>query len=345
MRVFFMLLLAAILRGQAPLIPTLDDAARAVAKDISAQLAANEIAHLSERSPDAAHAAETARARALLERALRRPAARGAAVVEVVVSASANLRGPILVAEIQKGAEPVVETAEYRAQTTPAAVRLTISSRKLWEQDEPILDLAPSSDGFAVLSPSGIKVCRANPPGCEVKQAHAAAAQRDPRGRLQVSGDAFNAFFPEAPAADFALDGEQVHFTPSQNTLETEDGQKFYSLARVGSYRLTADTDGKVRVSQGQQKFAIDGWGSDVAGLPGLCGAGALVMADSASEGVAPDSVTVYELTGLSARAAGDPLKFGGRVTALWPSAGGAIAVVRQAGRYAAYSLTLDCAR
>lgn len=341
MRVLFLLLCAALLGGQT-LSPTLDDAVRTLARNIAAQLAPNEVAQLNERSPDPAFAAETARARTLLDRALRRPAPRGAAVVEVVVSAAASIRGPVLVAEIRKGPEPAVETVEYRAQPAAAAPRVMLQSRKLWEQEEPILDLAPVGGGVAVLSPSGIKLCRGN--SCDVKQALEPAPARDPRGRLLVSGDMLTAFLP-ANGSDFQLDGEPVHFTPGQNVLETADGQKFYSIARVGAYRLVADLDGHVHVSQGQQKFVLAGWGGDVVALPSVCNAGALVLAASPSEGDAPDSITVYELTGQSARAAGDPLPFAGPVTALWPASGGALAVVRQAGRYAAYSLTLDCSR
>jgi hypothetical protein len=345
MRVFFLLLFASLLRGQAALIPTLDDAVRTLAKNIAAQLAANEVAHLSERSPDPAFASETARARTFLDRALRRPTPRGAAVVEVVVTATENARGPMIVAEIQKGPDAAVETIAYRSQPAAAAARLVVVSRKLWEQDEPILDLATVPDGLAVLSPSGIKLCVAKDGSCEVKQPHTATASRDPRGRLLVSGDNFTAYFPENPPADFQIDGEQVHFTFGQNTLETQGGDKFYSVARTGSFRLAAEVDGRVHVSQGSQKFVLDGWGSDVVSMPGTCASGALVIASSPSEGDAADSVTAYELSGQSARAASEPLMFGGPLTALWPSSGGAIAVVRQGTRYAAYSLTLDCTR
>jgi hypothetical protein len=340
MRVLVFALLAVVAHGQ-----SLDDAVRTLAKDIQAQLAANETAHLTDRNPDPASAAETARARTLLDRALRRPQARGAAVVEVVVTATENVRGPLLVAEIQRGSDTMIETAAYSLQPAAAATRLTLSSRKLWEQEEPILDLAPFGDGFAVLSPAGIKVCPAGGGACEVKQSHAAAPLRDPRGRLQVSGDAFAAYFPDDAAAEFQMDGEQVHFLTAQNALESAGGERFYSVARSGSFRLVAALDGRVHVSQGPRQFVLEGWGSDVVGMAGACASGALVVASSSSEGDAPDAVTAYEITSQNAHAVSEPVKFAGPVTALWPTAGGALAVVRQAERYAAYSLTLDCSR
>src|SRR5579863_4809197 len=98
MRVLLLFLLAVLTHAE-----TLDDAIRSLAKDIAAQLTPGEIAHVSEHSLAASFATETTRARNLLERALRRPAPRGATTVEVLVTATENSRGPLLVAEIKKG--------------------------------------------------------------------------------------------------------------------------------------------------------------------------------------------------------------------------------------------------
>src|SRR5580698_5671664 len=126
MRPLLLVLLAVVARGQ-----SMEDAVRALAKSITAQLAAGETAQLSERSLAPAFAAETTRARTLLDRALRRPQARGAAVVEVVVTATENLQGPLLVAEIQKNQESVVETAAYSSQLAAPASRPALVSRLL----------------------------------------------------------------------------------------------------------------------------------------------------------------------------------------------------------------------
>lgn len=339
-----MLLLAVVIRAD-----TLDDAVRSLAKDVAAQLSPSETAHVSERSIDPAFAAETTRARTLLDRALRRPAARAATVVEVVVTAAENLRGPLLVAEIQKGPETVVETAGYSSQRTAPSSRPALLSRLLWEQDEPILDLAlTENQSFLVLTPSGVKLCRRGESQCEMKDARLPALPaRDPRGRLLVSGDAFTAYMPDDPSGEFVIDGEQVHFSPGQNTLENASGEKFFSMARAGSFRLVAGLDGRMRISQGPQTFVLDGWGSDIAGIASNCGTGPLVVATSSSESNASDSAAAYEITGQNSRAATDPVQFPGPVKALWPVAGGALAVVHQlaTGRYAAYNLTLDCGR
>jgi hypothetical protein len=102
-----------------------------------------------------------------------------------------------------------------------------------------------------------------------------------------------------------------------------------------------------MRISQGAQTLVLDGWGSDIVGIASSCEPGPLVVAASSSESNASDSAAAYEITGQNPRAVTEPVPFPGPVTALWPVAGGALAVVHQlaTGRYAAYNLTLDCGR
>ncbi len=344
MRPLLLVLLATFIRAE-----TMDEAVRSLAKNITTQLAPGEAAHLSERSLAPAFAAETTRARTLLDRALRRPAARGAAVVEVVVTATENLRGPLLVAEIQKTQETVVETAAYSTQPAARATRPALISKLLWEQAEPILDLSRmSEESFLVLSPSGVKLCRRGQAQCEVKEARSlTTAVRDPRGKLAVSGDSFVAYLPDGASGEFQVDGEQIHFSPGQNTFETASVEKFFSVARAGSYRIIAGLDGRTRISQGSQTYVVNDWGSDVVGIASGCETGPLVVATSSGETTASDSAVAYDIASQPPRAASEPAQFAGPVTALWPAPGGALAVVHQlaTGRYAAYNLTLDCGR
>lgn len=320
-----LLSLTAFARGQ-----TLEDAVRALAKTVAAGLSPGEVAHVTPRSLSPSLAAESARAGALLDRALRRPAARGATAVEVVVTAAENLRGPLLVVEIQRSPETIVETAAYTSPPAIPASRPSLAARVLWEQDDPILDVAAASDGLLVLTPSGSKLCGRD--GCEARDARPLSV-RDPRGRLGTA------------SGEFEIDRERVHFSPGQNTLETADREKFYSVARAGPWRLTAGLDGRIHASQGQQTLAWDGWGSDIVAVP--CGSSALVVATAASGPDSADSVTAYEIAAPAPRAVTDPLPLPGPVTALWPAPGGALAVVRQlaTGRYVAYTLALDCGR
>jgi hypothetical protein len=328
---------------------TMEDAIRTLARNVAAQLAPGETAHVSERSLSPAYTAETTRARTLLDRALRRPPARGAALVEVVVTATENLRGPLLVAEIQKSQETVVETASYSAQPLARATRPALVSKLLWEQAEPILDLSLMADQSAlVLSPSGVKLCHRGEAQCEMKEARSLSPTvRDPRGKLVVSPDSFVAYFPDGASGEFQIDGEQVHFSPGQNTFETAGGEKFFSVARAGSYRIVTGLDGRTRISQGSQTSVVNDWGSDVVGIASSCETGPLVVATSSGESTGSDSAAAYDIASQPPRAASEPAQFAGPVTALWPAPGGALAVVHQlaTGRYAAYNLTLDCGR
>lgn len=327
----------------------MDEAIRTLAKNVAAQLAPGEAVHVSERSLAPAFAAETARARTLLDRALRRPAARGAVVVEVVVTATENLRGLLLVAEIQKGPETVVEAAAYNSQPVTRATRPALVTKLLWEQDEPILDLSVTADqSLLVLSPSGVKLCHRGQTQCEIKESRSLSPTvRDPRGKLTVTGDSFVAYLPDGTSGEFQIDGEQLHFAPGQNTFESVGGEKYFSVARAGSYRIVAGLDGRTRISQGSQTSVVNDWGSDVVGIASSCESGPLVIATSAGESTASDSAAAYDIGSQPPRAASDPAQFAGPVTALWPAAGGALAVVHQlaTGRYAAYNLTLDCGR
>jgi hypothetical protein len=344
MRPLLLVLLATLARGE-----TLDDAVRTLAKNVTAQLAPGEAVHLSERSLAPAFAAETTRARTLLDRALRRPTARGAAVVEVVVTATENLRGPLLVAEIQKNQETVVETAAYTVLPAARATRPALLSRLLWEQDEPILDVSLMADqSLLVLSPSGVKQCRRGEAQCEMKEPRSLSpAVRDSRGKLAVSGDSFVAYLPDGASGEFQIDGEQIHFSAGQNSFETTGGEKFFSVARAGSYRIVAGLDGRTRISQGSQVSVVNDWGSDIAGIASSCETGPLVVATSSGESTVADSAAAYDVSSQPPRAASEPAPFAGPVTALWPAPGGVLAVVHQlaTGRYAAYNLTLDCGR
>src|SRR4029077_19791663 len=113
-----------------------------------------EVARLSERSLAPAFSAETSRAKNLLDRALRQPSNSSATPVEVVVNATENVRGPLLVVQIQKGQETVGQTGMYTAAPAARTSRPVPASRVLWEQDEPILDVALIDDEMLVLSAS-----------------------------------------------------------------------------------------------------------------------------------------------------------------------------------------------
>ena len=112
---------------------------------------------------------------------------------------------------------------------------------------------------------------------------------------------------------------------------------------------LTAELDGRTHLYDSLKKpaGAFDMWGDDFAAVLTGCGAGRVILASSPAARDAADSVTAFEIVDRKPVELSDPAEFSGPVTALWPAPGGAVAIARDlaTGRYAAYSLTLDCGR
>jgi hypothetical protein len=353
---FLALLLGSLACGQ-----TLEDAVRQIAKNIQPT---GEAVHFSERSLAPEFAAETTRARTLLERSLRRTPPRDSPVVEAIVTATENINGPLLVVQINKGGEQFVETAAYVSQPATRQSRPSLTAKLLWRQEEPILDIFSAGDQMLVLSPTRVLDLKRVSGNWEIADSVSLDAQpsRDPRGRLAIAGDTLTVFLPGltctgawSPAlelscarnsGEFQIEGEQFRFTSGENTLETASGEKFYSLSRPGDLTLTASLDGTVYASRGAQIFAISGWGSDIVSLAAPCAANPAVLSSSSSTaGAAAETLTAYEIAGTNPRRLADPLSVPGPITALWPASGSAMAVVHEtaAGSYAAYSVSLDC--
>jgi len=348
----FCFLLGVLARGQ-----SLEDAVRQAAKNV---LAAGEVAHVTEHPLAPEFAAETARAHTLLDRALRRPAPRDARTVEVVVTATENVSGPLLVLQIQKGDEQFVETAAYISQPAQRVSKPVLVADLLWRQPEPILDASRVEDQMLVLSPARILRLTRTEGHWEIADSvgiDQIPPPRDPRGRLMVSDDMLTALLPTETCAgswkpalqlmcaqsssEFPVEGEQLHFTLGENTLETATGEKLFSLAHSGDLRLAALTDGSVHAVRGQQSITIPDWGSDIASLPSRCGANPVLVSGSSVSEI----LTAYEVTGTSPRRISDPMPMQGAVTALWQTRDGALAVVHETatGQYAAYSVSLNC--
>lgn len=307
---------------------TLDDAARSLAKTVSARLTANEIAHVTARNLSSMSAAEVARAAGSFDRALRRRV-RNPATVEITLTVSENLKGYLLVAEVHGAVEMVSFQPDPPAQPTRSAV--VIEKRMVWEQDAPILDLAVIGDQMLVLDTAGVtRYERRTGKWERMEQAPASvAAVRDPRGRLEVAGDSVAVYTPggtcrgawnplelrcEAGTGEFMLDQHPVHFTAERNTLEA--------------------TEWPPR--------GFETWGSDFAPIESSC-AGHRVAASGTGAWNAADFVALYDVVDGAPVRVSDAAEFPGPVTALWP----AFAVVRNlsTGRYEAYSLTVDCGR
>jgi hypothetical protein len=297
---------------------SLEDAVRALVKKVAAGLAPAEVAHVTPRNLSSMSAADAAKAQTLFDRGLRKRV-RTPVTIEVGFTVSENLRGYLLIAEIHRENSRAVEMETFQPDppqppSAPGGVR--IEKRLIWEQDAPILDVAIAGNTMLVLDTQGIAKYERRSGTWERGAASAIALPplRDPRGRLEWSGDSVVAWLPsgtcrgtldggelrcEAANAEFTIDGRSVRFTPGGNTLEG----------------------------------AVDD-------AVASCG-GALTPGDAGRD--AADTLTVME----SGRAAGEAVQLPGPVTALWPAPGGALAVARNlaTGRYAAYTLAIDCGR
>ena len=130
----------------------------------------------------------------------------------------------------------------------------------------------------------------------------------------------------------------------------------FYSATIVEDdqsqpFLLTAALDGKTYVydDSGKSEGAIDGWGSDIAGIKTGCGSGWQVLATRPGDWTAVDSLAAYEIVVAKAVATGEPIDFPGPVTGLSPSSGGrtadAVVLDRGTGLYEAYTISLSCGR
>ncbi len=130
--------------------------------------------------------------------------------------------------------------------------------------------------------------------------------------------------------------------------------QPFYSATIVDDDQaqpvlLAAALDAKTYVydDSGKSEGAIDGWGSDIAGIKTGCGSGWQVLATRPGDWTAVDSLAAYEIVDAKAVATGEPIDFPGPVIGLSPSPGGrtadGVVLDRGAGLYEAYTISLSC--
>jgi hypothetical protein len=336
---------------------TLDDAVVALAKRVSARLQASETVRITSRNVSSLPAAEAAKAQTALARALQRRI-RNPMQVELTLTMSENLRGYLLVAEIRRENETMVEMAEFQSVpslTKPSRAPFTIESKLLWEQEMPILDVALLADAMLVLDTAGLIRYERQ----EGKWERAAALElpvvvRDPRGRLETNPDAITIHEPgvtctapvkmTAPAQ--CADGGE--FKAARNTQDLHDWRgEFFSSAELGGDSIVAQVDGRIHIYDGAHapQAVFDGWGSDFVTIA-ACG-GRHIAAAAAGDLASSDTIALYELPNRTPVRVSEPLEFPGPVTALWAAGEGAMAVALNlsTGKYAAYSLTLDCSR
>jgi hypothetical protein len=350
-RGFLLLMIAVAARAD-----TLDEAVAALAKRVAARLEASETARITSRNISSLPATDAMKAQTALTRALQRRV-RNPVQVELTLTISENPRGYLLVAEIRRENETVVEMAEFQNASSVVQARapFAIESKLLWEQEIPILDVALLADSMLVLDTAGLIRYERR----EGKWERAAAVElsvlvRDPRGSLEPIGDSITIHEPgttctvptkmTAPAQ--CEDGGR--FKTSRNTQDPHDWRgEFFASAELGGDTLVAEVDGRIHIYDAAHapQAAFDSWGSDFA-LITACG-GRHVAAAAAGDTASSDSIALYDVANRAPVRISEPIGLSGPVTALWPAGDGAMVVARNlsTGKYAAYSLTLDCSR
>jgi hypothetical protein len=363
--VFFCLLLASAASGE-----SLDDAVHALARKVVSQFESNPTPHVTLRNISSLDNTVAGRARTLLERALHSASTRSGPDVEITLTVSQNIGGYLLIAEYERNGDRIQEMEPWQPdEPAPHAMRSSINARLLWEQDSPMLDLAVLGDRMFILEPAALVIYMRGAAGWERPDSHAldnAPVERDPRGRLQVSGDSFVASLPgvtchaawnpafeaqcAAPSAPFPVANEQARFSAGRNTLELEGWPSAFSFAAVDQHGrplyLAAEADDRAHIYNSDRKprGEIDSWGDDFVAVANGCASGE-ILATAPGDRASSDSLTAFDPSGAQPVAVSEPVDLPGPVLALWPADNGALAIVRNlvSGQYAAYSVGIDC--
>jgi hypothetical protein len=186
--VFFCLLLALVASGE-----TLDEAVHTLARKVAARLTPADSPRVVLHNLSTLGGSDAGRARAILQRALRSASSRAGQPVDVTFTVSQNVRGYLLIAELERGGDRVQEMQPWQADA-PAqhGMRSAVTARVLWEQDSPMLDVAVNGDRLFILEPAAVVTYLRGAAGWERPDSHVlegAPVVRDPRGRLQVTAD------------------------------------------------------------------------------------------------------------------------------------------------------------
>jgi hypothetical protein len=350
----------------------LNAAARELARKTVA-LAGREPVAVTWRNLSSLGSIELGQARGVFESALRDAGARAseiAPVAEGQITLSESASDYLMVEEIRKAEDRQVFIASWK-RTGPAhapSSGTTLEKKLLWEQDEPILDLAAMADSMLVLSPSRvISLAKQNGQWSQAGSASlpVKSGPRDIRGRLRLNGAALQVSLPgmacRGTLQPFTLDCQPsgdpwllesgsramllATFTANRNYFDghitTQAGVRkiiapFFSAASVEEQGrpiwLLAMLDGRTQIFDAafEPAASVPAWGSDIAGTEARCGGGTQVLATRPGDGTEGDTLQAFSIVNRSPVPLSAPVGFPGPVTALWPAGGAsAIAVAR----------------
>jgi hypothetical protein len=367
----------------------LNGAARELARKTAAFAGRGETLAITWRNLSSLNSSDLSQVRAAVETALRESGSRlveGGGAAEARLTLSQNQSQYLVMAEARKGEERQTFIASWKrpAAAGPISTAAIVLDRKLlWEQTDPILDVAITPSAMLVLSPARLTLYARGDGSFQERQTVAIAPPRswprDPRAHLRLTGTSFRAFLPGAlctGAIDPALTLEcrpsdelwtlesgsrtvlLAGFAPGRNHFDghvvTQTGARknvppFYTAGAVEPFWVFTLVDGRTQIfdSNFEPAGSVAGWGSDVAATDARCGGGTQILATKAGDSHEPDAIRAYSMVNRTPVPLTAPVEFPGPITALWTANGvSAIAVVQDlsTGRYQAYLLTVLCA-
>lgn len=298
------------------------------------------------------------------------PPAESGPPAEARLTLSENAAQYLVIEEIRKGEDAQVWISAWKRSeaASVSAAGLNLERTLIWEQDEPILDVAIGGDGIVVLSPSRIVFVakQGGPRGTQSAPLTPARPwPRDLRGRLRINGAQINAYLPGTFCQGTTEPSLSVQCRASEDPWVLESGSRgillgnfaadrnyfdgrvvtqngtpktvapFFSAAAVEEqgalFWLLSLVDGRAQVFDSglqQPVAAISGWGSDLVGISARCLGGSQVLATRAADAAEPDAIQAFGLANHAAVALTAPIAFAGPVTALWPSGSSAALAV-----------------
>ena len=293
----------------------------------------------------------------------------------ITVTLSESFQQLIWVAEIQRNQNCTLVMTSHERLPKMTVEWVSIRTKLLFEQDDPILDIRLLDDELLVLDSRQLALYSRQNDHWHLEQSaslkHSRPFPRDTRGRLFDAGDAIQVHLPGLSCTGsvkpvFALNCTQGETpwpfafgglapTLSKNYFVQENFPAFYSIAPVEDEgtELLAITgiDGRAYLldkASGKTE-AIDGWSSDITAIDSGCGAPCHILATIPTDPLERSVIKAFEITHRKAVATGAVVEFPGPITALWPEPDrkAAIAIARdlKTGRYAAFSLSLSYSR
>lgn len=347
-------------------------AARELARKAAAFAGRGESIAIAWRNLSGLSSSDSTQARTAFEAAIResggRPAETG--TVEVRVTLSENQSQYLLVAEGRKGEERQTWIASWKraaaAAVLPAGV--VLEKKLVWEQGEPILDVAVTPSGILVLSGARLTMYTQRDGAMELRQSAAVnparPLPRDPRGRLRVTGAVIKVFLPGTLCSGSVEPTLALQCRASEEPWTLESGSRTVMLAGFAAGRNYFDghvvTQSGVRKTvpafytagaleeQGRQYWvlalvdgrtqildanfdpagAMEPWGSDLAATDARCGGGSQIVSTKGGDSREADSVRAYAMVNRTPTPLTPPVELPGPVTALWTSNGTSVVAV-----------------